>query len=488
MKRNFIKSIFLISFGIATLNSCDLNDRFEKLNIDENNPTSVTPKFILSTIEKEIFSSNGGFGSRSDGDGFIGQFSQHFAGNHATGIQYDSYILTNGSFAPIFENAYLFGLKDCQKIIEYNDPRYKKYVGIAKILMAYKYGYLTSLYGDIPVTEALNSNIIKPKYDNQIEVYNQIQKLLAEAIIDLDTPNTLNISGDFIYNGNTNKWKAASYLLSARFYNHFSKKDPTGSATKALAAIDKAKELGMNSTDWDLLAKFDGGSQFLNNWVGAYSNGMIVANKPFINILINSNDPRTEALFSSLNKDDEDSYGKGKTQSGRPGDQNYASIGGLDSFYGQEKSSIPAASYCELLMIEAEAAFRLGNLNRASNAHNEAIINHVNQVTTLAIGKARIPAYIATYASETSSSISLEKIMTEKHKIMFAMSVESWMDFRRHDNKFPTWSSIPLNENETAPVSTKFIQRILYPQSELNLNSNNVPKGIDIFKKLPILE
>jgi hypothetical protein len=480
--KKYIKSSFIVALlGTICLTSCS-DDKLASLNIDENNPTSVTPNVLLTNAENKIFSDQGGFG-----DGFIGQFSQHFAGNHSTAVDYDQYELTHGSFASLFNDAYLNSLKDCERIIKTSKTGDEKYVGIAKILTAYKLGYLTSLYGDIPYSEALNLEAhLNPKYDKQEAIYTSIQSLLTQAIVDIDK-GTADLKGDFIFDGDTDKWKATAYLLSARFHNHFSKKDPAGSATRALAAIDKAKLIGMNSSDWDLVLKYEGTSLFQNPWVSLYNNGMIVANKPFLDNLITSGDPRTEAFFARENNDGVDVTGLGKIQSGAIGTGEYAIVGGTDSFYGKAASSVPCATYAELLMIEAEAAFRSGNLPRAALAHNKAIQVHIDQVTSLPIGIARKAAYIAAHASETSASITLSKIMTEKHILMFTMSVESWMDVRRHNYSFPSWATIPLNTLETAPIGTKFIQRILYPQSELNLNSANVPITT-IYDKLPILQ
>ena len=481
MKRQIKGSLLIALLGIIFLNSCSINDRFEKINIDENNPTSTPPEVLLSNVERHVFDDHGGFG-----DGFIGQFSQHFAGNHATAVAYDQYDVTHSSFETFFTGSYINSLKDCDVIIKESKPGYEKYKGVAEILTAYRLGYMTSLYGDIPYSEALDASILKPKYDKQIDIYTAIQGLLAKAITDIDA-GAVDLKGDFIYDGDTDKWKAAAYMLSARYYNHLSKKDPAGSATSALSAIDKAKALGMDSSDWDLLIKFEGTAAYQNPWDEMYGNGMVIANQPFIDELISTGDPRTEALFASIDRNGEEVYGVGKIQSGIPQVLNSTIMGGDDSYYGQKDSSLPAASYAELLMIEAEAALRSGDKPRAAAAHNSAIIAHVNQVTSLPAGLARIDAYVATYASETSSSITLEKIMTAKHKITIAMSVESWMDFRRLGNMYPTWSYIPLNDTETAPIGTQFIQRILYPQSELNSNGDNVPSAT-IFTKLPILE
>ena len=103
---------------------------------------------------------------------------------------------------------------------------------------------------------------------------------------------------------------------------------------------------------------------------------------------------------------------------------------------------------------------------------------------------AKINAYTAKFANETLLSISLSKIMTEKYKLMFTMEVESWMDIRRTDYMYPSFLSIPVVDETVSPmvpVAQSFIQRLLYPQSELDKNTVNVPNSA-IFDKLPILK
>jgi hypothetical protein len=490
MKKHIKSSIIATLLGTLFLGSCtNIDDRFENENKDQNNPTTASISVLLTNSENTVFINQGGYGlnTTNDGDGYLGQFSQHFAGSFSKGIEFDQYLLDHGSFSVLFLDPYYKALKDLDIIIRNKDPRNGQSIGVAKILTAYELGYLTSLYGDIPYSEAFKPEVtLFPKYDSQESIYTAIQLLLSEAITDINN-GTLPIKGDYLYDGDSVKWKAAAYSLSARFYNHYSKKDPLGSATKALAAIDKAKALGMDSPKWDLGIKYEGTPSFQNPWVASYNNGQIIANKPFLDQLITTNDPRTESLFCSIDRDGEEVYGQGKIQSGIPTTTPMSTVGGDDSFYGSAKSTIPAASYAELLMIEAEAALRSGNPNRAAIAHNAGITTHVNQVTTLAVGLAKKAAFLNTYANETAATITLQKIMTQKHIIMIAMNVESWMDFRRTGNKFPTWSSIPLNSDETAPLGTKYIQRLLYPQSELNNNSKNVPTST-IYDVLPILK
>jgi hypothetical protein len=233
-----------------------------------------------------------------------------------------------------------------------------------------------------------------------------------------------------------------------------------------------------------------------NPWYGMWTNGMLAANKPFLDSLIAQNDPRLNAYFTSINGVTGDNvYGLGKVQSGVVGNGDYMGIGpDAWSYYGQKTSPVQMATYPELLMIEAEAALRSGDAARAATAHNAAITDQVNAVlslpASLASDKAKIAAYLAKYASETPASITLEKIMTEKNKLMFSIEAEAWMDVRRTGNLYPSWLTIPVFDDTatpTLPVATTWIQRLLYPQGELDKNGANVPTTT-IYDKLPILQ
>lgn len=508
--------ILLIAISGATISgasSCKKTlDRLAEYNINENNPSKASSPSLLTAAEfSGVMVDEGSFTSgasgaavNSDGDGFLGIFAGHFAGNHAEGVDFNQYILTHGSFSFLFNDAYVSSLMNLKELILNAGTGEEGFVGIAEILQGYQLGYLTSVYGDIPWTQALD--LLKyphPKYDAQVDIYTIAQNLLSDGILKVNaaaaSTTDVAITGDVIYNGNLGKWAATAYLLKARFYNHFSKKDPTGSATSALLMVDSAKLAGFatNADAGNFALPYDGVySQTINPWYGMWQNGMLAANLPFLDSLIAQNDPRLNAYFTSINGVTGDNvYGLGKVQSGVVGNGDYMGIGpDAWSYYGQPTSPVQMATYPELLMIEAEAALRSGDLARAATAHNAAITDQINAVlslpASLASDKAKVAAYIAKYASETAATITLAKIMTEKHKIMFSIEAESWMDVRRTGNLYPTWLTIPVVD-ETAtpvvPVATTWIQRLLYPQSELDKNGANVP-STTIFDKLPILQ
>ncbi|HKK46459.1 MAG TPA: hypothetical protein VJ964_13125, partial [Balneolaceae bacterium] len=62
-------------------------------------------------------------------------------------------------------------------------------------------------------------------------------------------------------------------------------------------------------------------------------------------------------------------------------------------------------------------------------------------------------------------------IMKEKNVAMF-LQPEAWTDARRFDYQYPDFD-LPYHVNPD--LNGNFIQRILYPNSELTRNEDNVP-------------
>ncbi|QNK64578.1 SusD/RagB family nutrient-binding outer membrane lipoprotein [Pedobacter sp. PAMC26386] len=86
------------------------------------------------------------------------------------------------------------------------------YLTLAKFFRAYFFVSMTEMFGDIPMSEALqgtsNGNFT-PKYDSQKDIYIQCLKWLEEAnaaIIPLVKSQT-KAEGDFYYNGDLSQWQ-----------------------------------------------------------------------------------------------------------------------------------------------------------------------------------------------------------------------------------------------------------------------------------------
>lgn len=92
------------------------------------------------------------------------------------------------------------------------------YQGITKVVEAHLIGTYAALFGDIPYSQALSSNS-DPVFDNQKEVFKELQSLLKSAIADLNNVTSIDVvDGDYISNGNSTKWLETAYTLRARYY------------------------------------------------------------------------------------------------------------------------------------------------------------------------------------------------------------------------------------------------------------------------------
>lgn len=480
------KSIYLLLiFSLILQYGCS-EKSLEELSVDPNNPTSVTPTLLLTAAQVDIL---GGFGY--NWDRYAGAFVQTFAGNHATGVNADQYNLRSADFQGLYTSSYVNGLKDCYEIINTSGPAAEawEHVGVAKIIMATGLGAITDVYGDIPYSEAFNiSEFLNPSFDPQADIYTAINTLLTEAIQDLNTTSVLSLEGDLVHDNDVDKWKATAYLLLARNSNHLSKIDPQGSATAALGYVDMAKAAGMNSNDWNYSMKFDDQDpNWRNPWYELFENNLIIASENFMDMLISTDsgtwDPRLFSYWNSRNIEGTfvDIVGK---QNGLPTGNSSFSPVGPQGYYGKIESPELIATYFELLFIEAEAALRANQPDRAATALNEAITSQINLVANAGVDHVaeyfdidsataqdavdtRVSSYIATYANESAGTVTIEKIMTEKYKAMFTMNLETWVDVRRHDYQYPSYLALPANS-----ILPQFIRRGLYPQSEIDNNSS----------------
>lgn len=473
MKKS-LKILFIIT-GMLVSVSCD--QTFEEINKNKNSPENVSVNVLLPAAMYTQFDN---FGGRREG--FMGTFTQHFAGFYTSGVNADQYVIDNNSFSFLFTSLYSGPLNSYKDIIARAEKEGSwHYAGVAKVLTALALGTLTDVYGEIPWKQALDPDNVFPAYDTQEFVYSEIQRLLAEAIVDLGKNSFRSLSeGDFVRSGNVDAWVGIANLLAARYANHLSKVDPPGSATAALAFVDAAKAAGISSST-DLKMRYEGTSQISNRWYTLWQDPAIVASENLLDIQVAQDDPRLESYWSPNDSQTGTYIGFVAKPNGTGAEVPISAVG-PEGWYGKPNSDHMIATYFELLFIEAEAAFRSGDLSRAATAHNAAVKEQIELVVNDPADP-RIATYLSTYANETAATISVEKIMTEKWKAMFTMEEETWTDMRRHNFQYPNWISIP-KKNDGTPIASEYIRRLLYPQDELDKNPKNVPKIGGIFERL----
>jgi starch-binding outer membrane protein, SusD/RagB family len=315
------------------------------------------------------------------------------------------------------------------------------YSGVAKVLEAWFIGLATDAWGDVPYSQAADSNFPTPVLDPQEQVYAALQTRLDEAIASMNATNPgASPPGleDLVYGGDLAKWTALAYTLKARYYLHTAEQLGAPAYAAALAAAVN----GIGDPTGDYLAFHGSGttesnlySLFTTQWVDYLSAG-----KALLDLLQSTGDPRLSEYF--------DPNADGDFVGADPGEDVGVSPSPLSSTRLDPAFPQPLATWAENQLIIAEAAFQSGDEGTARTS----------------LDAVRADAGLGSVGGVSGAAL-LQAIMTEKYIRTF-QSPEAWNDYRR--------TCLPALA--PAPGSTFIPGRLTYPLSERNANSS-IPDG-----------
>lgn len=433
----------LLLLAVLFINSCDL----EEANINPNDPTEVPANVLLPFNEESVARLMGGTGQV-----MAGIFMQYYEGvdNHPRQVQL--YVVNEALYVDWDWNDYYDGpminLKKMIEVAHQNNAFH--YAGIGKVLMAICLGNVTSLWGDVPYSEALNGSLIRsPKFDTQQSIYETIQALLDEGISDLNQTYSGQKPSmdDIIFNGDVNKWKQVAYALKARYYIHLTKKNGSlgyNPSEKALEAIVNA----ISSSDNDLEFQYGYSASEYNPFYSFTRLGYIIPNSNFTSLLSALNDPRKDLYYKKK-------FG-------------VADLG--NSYFTSTNSPVHMITYHELKFIEAEARLRINeNDPLAQAALQEAVIASLTKVSNNTLDPSVVNTYISNNTILTGDFNSkLSKIIRQKYIALFT-SIESWTDYRR--TGFPVLTPNVGGDHNQNPGGA-IPRRLAYPQTERLYNKS----------------
>lgn len=465
----------ILSLTLAFIFVFTACDDFDEINKNPNSATDASIQVIFPAVTASFV-----YGLNGESAQFASILMQYL-----TGILGDQQQVNNYAFiADMSDATWNRFYSDCLMNIKIVKEKATAqgalhYRGAAKIMEAAILGYSVDLWNDIPYSTALDlQNVKQPTFDPAATVYQVVQTLLDEGIADLNAESTTSPTrNDFIYpatneanwrNNSRPKWIKLARAFKARYHNHLSKVDPNGSATAALAAIDAGTFVSNAEEPRPVFADFAGpwfpffSTTFGENNVGV-SQRIIDLLKDRVGVGVD--DPRlpyfVKATTSTLY------VGTPNGSASKP-----AGAVVVGDYLNRPTAPTPILNYSEVKFIEAEAALRLGQDDRAAEAFNAAVAASLSRVTGSADA-----VYIALYGSETDLTITLDKILTEKHIDLY-LQTEAWNDWRRSipEGAANTVSGIPtLVASPSNTTSGAFPRRFIYPNREVVNNSNNVP-------------
>src|SRR5580658_5366243 len=222
-----MKKIKYILFAlVAGLLFSSCNKQIQEKENNPNKPSTVPPDLILGTV---LTAMSGSQGSSSIGAlGGINSWDNVHDWNqyHCQNYNYygnniyawtDNSVNSDGSSAGPF-NAYLV-LKNVvqmeNEVTSNGGAAVNPYEAVGRFIMAFYYYNLTSLMGDVPLTQALDAPAnAAPSYTSQEQVFGYVLNELDSANTDLTTliaaaDNSLSSSQDIYYAGNLVQWQKA---------------------------------------------------------------------------------------------------------------------------------------------------------------------------------------------------------------------------------------------------------------------------------------
>ena len=497
-----VLSLFL-TIGLA---GCDFD-----INQNPNNPTSdsMNPSVLLGTAELVTAQNATIGGASAPYNIWMGYWGR--SGKYGSNADVEAFQVTSTFYQTAWTENYraLYSLNDIQmRAAEAEQPHYQ---GVAIVLKTLLFGLLVDNYNDIIYTEAFKygEGILAPKYDKGPDVYNALfadldnaDALLASAA---DVDDSAFKAADKIFGGDIALWRKFGNTLHLRLALRLINVDPAkAKAEAAKAAGNGAGFLGAGeSAEFNPGYKNDNGKQnpfwatYYKDVAGTLIDDYYRANEYIIDKLKTLGDPRMPLLYREIGDETGGGFlgvGFGETEQAikdehEPGETNMVSGPGMAKTVSSPLWVLPSF---ESLFLQAEAMQRGFIPGDAKQTFEDAVLESFTWLETgrykdpikregenptweTDLSKTIVPTYLTNMASWDNADDKLRLIYEQKYIAMSGFNgYEVMADFRR------TGYPDDLPKSLHPQVGDKHIPyRLMYPDSEMKNNSQNVPQGVD---------
>lgn len=471
------KYLFLAgaTFGLTVASSA-CTENFDTLNTDPNNPTNISPQYLLPyAIEKSVDRYWGGSTrfERLNLDGMM-LWMQYLSRNIYSN-EGDNYGITPTFYNNTWKSFYTDGLVNYQRIITQSKPDGNlpntNYEGIALVMRSWVFSLLTDLYGPIPYTEAIKGAAGEPIYN---PAYDTMETVYAGLLNDLKLANEKlvvggpAVSGDIIYNGNILRWKKFANSLRVRLANRQAAKKPAESKAILAEILADPTKYPLFTSNADNAVLFNTDTRPSNN---EWHEVMVVSgrtdwsmSKTFVDKLTQLEDTRLTVFAAP----------QGGKYEGIPNGLPDAiattylsSAANMGSYFTKSTTPSVLMTYSELLLTLAEAA-QDGDITVGSAKE------YFEKGIAASFAQYNVPLP-ATYLAKVGD-VTKEKIGEQKWIALFGQGVEAWTEYRRTGlPKLPAKDPRAIFENGGILPT-----RLPYPTNEYSLNKEKLDKGIQL--------
>ncbi len=465
--------IYLLAASILLGTGACTGD-FDKMNVDPNNPSSITPQFLLPTGIESSIDRYWGHRTRFERINLDGAalWIQHLTRNIYSN-EGDNYGISQALPLNNWKGFFNDAQSNFNRIITLSGSASatpnSNYEGIALVMRTWTFSLLTDMWGAIPYSQALKGTATDPIYT---PAYDSMEKVYAGMLEDLKIANEkLNVagpavSGDILYAGNILKWKKFANSLRLRLANRQAAKKPTESrAIMREILSDPVKYPIFTSNDDNASLKCTTILPSNNEW-----NQVLIQDgrtdwnlsKTLVDKMNGLNDGRIK-IFGNPNK-------AGKYEGHANGLPDAIATTYLESS-STIGSFFTAAAAPEVIMTYAELQFIL------AEASIDGDITTGNAQTYFENGvNASFAQFGATGAADLLAqlgTVTRAKVLDQKWIALFGQGIEAWTEYRR--TGYPI---MPAADPRAVFENSGIIPtRLPYPGSEYSLNATNVAEG-----------
>ncbi len=450
-------SIFILTI-IISLTSCE--GIVSDLNEDLNNPTDAPAELMFTGVELATASVHEGYNSL-----LSSIWSGYYFGYDRQWADFQVYNVAGSYFDGMWSSSYYGIHRNARLILQKIEPAgIKVMAGMTKVIMAHNLGTMTALYGDIPFTQAAQlEEFPNAKYDSQADIYAGMQKLLDDAIKDLESGVGVPRAGtDILLGGDPKKWIEAAYTLKARFY--MDTKDYPNATIAAAKGVSRAT----NSMYFPHGTIQGQNQNFIYSFlaVSRIGDGAAVTKTNEPCFLLKMIDPTLTATYRGNTKTDETArfnfyylrQGVNVANRVEPNTVKRATQVGFMSI----DAPFPMVTFQENKLTQAELAIRSGNFSDGLKFLNEHRVfmntggGYINSVTATNFPFKYLPYVDSDFESGGMENIDkiakndalLREILEERYVTFYCQTI-GWNDERR---------------NRTSPVGIIVFRKNNYPR------------------------
>ncbi len=491
-KQNILIAIATIFILAITVSSC--TEDFEEINTNPVDPQNASTDGIMAGVQYFEFAEPRFLTWRGNliySSQFANQFSYNAEGSWFAG---DAYQNNQGWTDAVFNASYQKVSLNARNLLgTYKDLGDTNGAAVAQIMMSWFYQKMTDIYGNIPYSEVIGDQLIlenpQPKYDNQKDIYMGIMTSLKAQMDAIGSSSQIiaGAQGDFLYQGDPQKWKAFANTLRLRMAirardafiqsGDQSFVDDVINDCLANALIDESNQALVSKSESALILSFlDGGFEDIYHGFGGLGSKWVFSDR-YMGLLNDNNDPRREQMADASTTGMYE--GTAISQRGviPRDDLAIPSVKIIGTSTTDVSSVVPTQvlTAAESYFLQAEAAL-LGYAGNAQSLYEQGIRASMN---FWGVDGADINTFIT---NETIATLSgtpeqqLESVWNQRWVALLMNGYEAWSLVRRTD-LIPT-----LTDNAvffvSAPNNGRVPRRLQYSTGELVANEANVQQAI----------